>query len=76
MVIINENKYNEYTNSMAIKKKKPSSYCMVNLKMSTIKSYEFAKIYFKDVEQLVKAIQTYKQYKTKHKNGFIADLLK
>ena len=57
LIIFNENKYNEFKKSG----KKPSSFCKENLKMSSVKSYDFVKDYFSSSEILVQAIKTYNQ---------------
>lgn len=71
LVIHAEGKYDDYSR----KRMKPSDYVKQHLKMGKIKSYEFAKKYFYDVDILVNAIQQYKQ-KSANKNGTLADLLK
>lgn len=71
LVIHAEGKYDDYSR----KRMKPSDYVKQHLKMGKIKSYEFAKKYFYDVDVLVNAIQQYKQ-KSANKNGTLADLLK
>lgn len=71
LVIHAEGKYDDYSR----KKMKPSDYVKQNLKLGKIKSYEFAKNYFYDVDLLVGAIQQYKQ-KSANKVGTLADLLK
>ncbi len=71
LVIHAEGKYDDYSR----KRMKPSDYVKQHLKMGKIKSFEFAKKYFYDVDILVNAIQQYKQ-KSANKNGTLADLLK
>lgn len=71
LVIHAEGKYDDYSR----KRMKPSDYVKQHLKMGKIKSYEFAKKYFYDVDILVNAIQQYKQ-KSANKSGTLADLLK
>ena len=71
LIIHAEGKYDDYVR----KRMKPSDYVKLHLKMSDVKSYEFAKKYFKDVDVLVDAIQQYKQ-KSAIKSGTLADLLK
>lgn len=71
LVIHAEGKYDDYSR----KRMKPSDYVKQRLKMGNIKSFEFAKKYFYDVDILVNAIQQYKQ-KSANKNGTLADLLK
>lgn len=71
LVIHAEGKYDDYCR----KRMKPSDYVKQNLKLGNIKSYEFAKNYFHDVDLLVGAIQQYKK-KSANKVGTLADLLK
>lgn len=71
LVIHAEGKYDDYSR----KRMKPSDYVKQYLKMSEIKSYEFAKKYFNDANILVNAIQQYKQ-KSANRSGTLADLLK
>lgn len=71
LVIHAEGKYDDYSR----KRMKPSDYVKQHLKMGKIKSFEFAKKYFYNVDILVNAIQQYKQ-KSANKNGTLADLLK
>lgn len=71
LVIHAEGKYDDYSR----KRMKPSDYVKQHLEMGKIKSYDFAKKYFYDVDILVNAIQQYKQ-KSANKNGTLADLLK
>ena len=73
LIIINENKYNEFKKS----KKKPSIFCKENLKMHDVKSYEFVKGYFSNVNDLLHAIKKYKEYSKVSKNEHtLNDLLK
>lgn len=71
LVIHVEGKYDDYSR----KRMKPSDYVKQHLKMGKIKSYDFAKKYFYDVDILVNVIQQYKQ-KSANKNETLADLLK
>lgn len=73
LIIFNENKYNEFKKSG----KKPSSFCKENLKMSSVKSYDFVKDYFSSSEILVQAIKTYNQMSKIRKDEYtLLDLLK
>ena len=73
LIIFNENKYNEFKKSG----KKPSSFCKENLKMSSVKSYDFVKDYFSNSEILVQAIKTYNQMSKIRKDEYtLLDLLK
>lgn len=55
LVILNENKYVEFKKS----KKKPSDYCVSNLKLRNVKSYDFVTEYFSDINKLLSAIKKY-----------------
>ena len=73
LIIFNENKYNEFKKSG----KKPSSFCKENLKMPSVKSYDFVKDYFSNSEILVKAINRYNQISKIRKDEYtLLDLLK
>lgn len=73
LIIFNENKYNEFKKSG----KKPSSFCKENLKMSSVKSYDFVKDYFSNSEILVQAIKRYNQMSKIRKDEYtLLDLLK
>lgn len=73
LVIFNEGKYTEFKNSG----RKPNEFCKVHLKYHYVKSAEFIKDYFSDIDSLVKAIREYKRV-SKIRNGeyALADLLK
>lgn len=71
LVIHAEGKYDDYSR----KHMKPSDYVKQHLKFGKIKSYEFAKSYFADVDVLVDAILQHKQ-KAVNKSGTLANLLK
>lgn len=73
LVIINEGKYSEYKRSG----EKPSTFCKTALKHGDVKSADFLKKYFSDVETLVAAIREYKRI-SRIPNGeyALADLLK
>jgi len=55
LVILNENKYNDFKKS----KKKPSEYCVGNLRLRNVKSYDFVKDYFSDINKLLSSIKKY-----------------
>jgi len=58
LIIYKEGKYTEYKKSG----KKPSDYCKENLKYGhVVKNYEFAKNYFKNINDLVNAICEHKR---------------
>lgn len=73
LVIISENKYNEYKKS----KEKPSIYCVKNLKFKNVKSEKFITHYFSDVTKLISAIKEYRRVsKPEPEFKFLSDLLK
>ena len=59
LVIITKGKYSDYKNKHS--DIKPSEYCKVNLGYGDVKSSEFIKQYFGNVETLVDAICEYKR---------------
>ncbi|MCT4631911.1 MAG: hypothetical protein N4A76_04125 [Firmicutes bacterium] len=59
LVILCEGKLKEF-NKLGLK---PSVYCKAKLKMKDVKSAEFVKDYFQDIDKLIFAIKKYKQYK-------------
>jgi len=73
LIIFNENKYREFKTS----KMKPSEFCKIKLKLSNVKSYDYVKEYFKDVDNLINSIQDYRRV-SNIKNGeyTLSDLLK
>lgn len=73
LIIFNEDKYNEFKKSG----KKPSVFCKEELKMSSVKSYDFVKKYFENSEILVKAIKKYNEIsKIRKGEHTLLDLLK
>lgn len=73
LIIFHENKYNEFKKSG----KKPSIFCKENLKMSSVKSYDFVKNYFENPEILVQAIKKYNEISKIRKGEYtLLDLLK
>lgn len=57
--------------------KKPSIFCKENLKMSSVKSYNFVKEYFENPEILVRAIKKYTEISKIRKGEYtLLDLLK
>jgi len=74
LIIYKEGKYKEYKKSG----KKPSDYCKENLKYGhVVKNYEFVKNYFKDIDELVKAICEHKRLaKIPKGENTLCDLLK
>lgn len=71
LVIHAEGKYDDYSR----KRMKPSDYVKQHLRLENIKSYDFAKQYFSDVNVLIEAILQHKQ-KSANKTGTLAELLK
>lgn len=71
LVIHAENKYDHYSK----KNVKPSIYVKEQLAISNVKSFDFVKEYFANVEKLIYAIEKYHQ-KTKKKENTLLSLLK
>jgi len=57
LIIYNEDKYSEFKKS----KMKPSNFCKIKLKFSNVKSYDFVKDYFSDINKLITSINEYKR---------------
>ncbi len=73
LVIFNEDKYNDYKKSDL----KPSDYCKTKLKYRNVKSAEFVKEYFKNINTLIAAINEYKRVSdVRNSEIALADLLK
>lgn len=74
LIIISEGKYNDFKKS----KKKPSDFCKMDLRYgSVIKSYDFVKDYFNDIDKLISSISEYKRVsKIDKKEHTLFDLLK
>ena len=62
LIIIAENKYDEYKNK-CISNTKPSDYCKQVLKLRDVKKYDFIKDYFKDINRLIDVLREYKRVK-------------
>lgn len=74
LIILNEKKYDEYKKG---RKMKPSEFCKSKLGYTKVKSKEFIKDYFKDVNALVFAINEYKRVSdVQSGESTLADLLK
>lgn len=73
LVICNEGHYEKYKKS----NKKPSQYCIEVLKYKEVKSYEWVKKYFGDIDALLNTIKEYRRV-SKVRDGEYAlyDLLK
>lgn len=73
LIILNEGKYKEYKGTG----EKPSVFCKSRLKYKNVKSYEFIRTYFSDIDVLVNALYEYKRVSKVHKNEkTLCDLLK
>jgi len=74
LIIHSLGKYSDYIKHKTVIK--PSEYCKGSLKISNVKSYDFWKEHFKNVNDLIVALR---QYKSKHKfeqgENCILDLL-
>jgi len=57
LIILNEGKYDAYKRS----RKKPSDFCKEDLRMGNVKSSEFVKNYFSDINCLIAAIREYRR---------------
>lgn len=64
LIILNENKYDHYKKLNM----KPSEYCKAVLKYKSVKSYDFVRKYFSDIDALVNAIERYAKV-TKPRKG-------
>lgn len=75
LVIINEDKYNEF---QKVKNKvKPSEYCKDELHLTNIKSPEFIKDYFRNIETLINVLKKYRSLRVMRSGEqCLADLLK
>jgi len=73
LIIFNEGKYKDFKKSG----EKPSVFCKKDLKMSEVKSYDFAKNYFSDPMVLVSAIKKYHEMSKVPKGEYtLLDLLR
>lgn len=73
LIIFNEKKYKEFKKS----KMKPSDFCKIKLKHRNVKSYEFVKKYFSDIDQLIESISDYRRISDVRKDEYtLFDLLK
>ncbi|MBO4831278.1 MAG: hypothetical protein J5569_02255 [Oscillospiraceae bacterium] len=72
LVIFAEGKYDEYKKS----KKKPSTFCKEDLKISDVKSIQFVESYFADIEVLISAIREYRRVSSIQRGEYaLSDLL-
>lgn len=78
LIICNEGKYRDYEKEKRKNSNlKPSIYCKVNLKYKNVKSYDFVKNYFSNMEILINALHEYRRISKVHKDEMtIWDLLK
>lgn len=78
LIICNEGRYKEYEKEKRKNPKlKPSTYCKVNLKYNDVKSYDFVKEYFSDMQVLVNALHEYRRIsKVRGNEMSIWDLLR
>ncbi len=75
LVIVSENMYGDYSKFKS--EKKPSIYCKENLGFHNVKSKDFMKDYFRNIDVLVAAIIEYKRVTRVQRNEItLADLLK
>ncbi len=73
LIIFNEGKYREFKKP----NEKPCIYCKRNLKYKDVKSYEFVRQYFSDLNLLIKALHEYRRVSKVHKHEWtLWDLLK
>lgn len=73
LIIVNEGKYADFNKS----RKKPSDFCKVELKFKSVKTYDFVKDYFNDINKLIDSITEYKRVSKIPKGEHtILDLLK
>lgn len=75
LVIINENKYDDYTNKYK-SKTKASDYCKKILGFKNVKTKEFLDEYFNDVENLINCININKKHSKSSGYKNLADILK
>lgn len=60
LIIHSEDKYKEYKNEERKNHNlKPSTYCKTKLRYKNVKSYEFVKKYFSDIQILINVLTTY-----------------
>jgi len=73
LIIFNEDKYIEYKKS----KMKPSEFCKIKLNFGNVKSYEFVKNYFSDINKLCESIHEYRKISKVRKGEYtLFDLIK
>jgi len=73
LIILNENKYDDFKKS----RMKPSEFCKTQLGFKSVKTYNFVKKYFADIDKLVKSIYEYRRISKIQKGEYtLSDLLK
>lgn len=73
LIILNEKKYDKFKKTG----KKPSDYCVEDMKMNDVKTKEFICSYFKEIGILINAIKEYKRIANVQKGEWtLYDLLK
>ncbi len=73
LIILKEDKYKEFKKSGM----KPSDFCQSILKYKNVKSYDFVKDYFADVNKLIECIGEYKRIsKVRSREYTLRDLIK
>ena len=73
LIIFNEGKYEQFKSSG----EKPSTYCKSKLKYKNVKSYDFVKEYFEDVEVLINSLHEYRRIsKVRRDEKSLWDLLR
>jgi len=73
LIILNENRYEDFKKS----KLKPSEFCKIRLRYKNVKSYNFVKKYFDDIDKLIKSIREYRRISNiKREEYTLFDLLK
>lgn len=73
LIILNEKRYDAFKKSG----KKPSDYCKEDLRMKSVKSYQFVSEYFSNTDILVSAIKRYTEISKVRKGEFtLLDILK
>ncbi len=73
LVIFSEGKYKEFKSS----RKKPSDFCLQDLRLGNVKSQDFIKSYFQETNRLIAAIKEYKRVSDIRKGEYtLADLLR
>ena len=73
LIIVSENRYEDFKKSNM----KPSEFCKIELKLSSVKNYKFVTKYFSNTDKLVQSIHEYKRISNIPKGEYtLFDLLK